>query len=175
VTKGKWAVTKGKGAVTKGVGAERKGMGGVRKGEWGGGEGKGDVTKGKGAVTKGKGAVTTGKGAVTKAFSPSVSNRLPQTIPVFPQFTTVTTAHGEIRSYFHRFGLTDDPMCPCEEEQTADCLILQCKKLRKQRSEMIRQVENTNCNWPTGNETLVNIYLQIFVKFVKSIDFTDLQ
>ena len=30
-------------------------------------------------------------------------------------------------------------------------------------------------HWPTVNETLVNNYLQIFVKFVKTIDFTDLQ
>jgi hypothetical protein len=34
---------------------------------------------------------------------------------------------------------------------------------------------NTGGNWHTMNETLVNNYLQIFVKFVKSIDFTDLQ
>jgi len=40
---------------------------------------------------------------------------------------------------------------------------------------MIKQIKNTNDNWPTTNETLVNYYLQIFVKFVKSIDFTDLQ
>jgi hypothetical protein len=39
---------------------------------------------------------------------------------------------------------------------------------------MIRQIKNTGGNWPTTNETLVNNYLQIFVKFVKSIEFTDL-
>jgi hypothetical protein len=30
-------------------------------------------------------------------------------------------------------------------------------------------------DWPPTKETLVNNYLQFFVKFVKSIDFTDLQ
>jgi hypothetical protein len=39
---------------------------------------------------------------------------------------------------------------------------------------MTRQMKNTGVNCPMTNETLVNSYLQIFVKFVKSIDFTDL-
>ena len=70
----------------------------------------------------------TGKGAVTKAFFPSVKNRLLQTIPLFPELTTVLTGHGKISSYLHRFGLTDNPMCPCEEEeQTVDHLILSVK------------------------------------------------
>ena len=67
-------------------------------------------------------------------------------------------------------------MCQCEEEQqTTDHLIFQCKKLRNQRNEMKKQIKNSGGTWPTKNETLVNNYLQIFVKFVKSIDFTDLQ
>jgi len=51
------------------------------------------------------------------------------------------TGHGKLRSYLHRFGLIDDPMCSCEEEeeQTRDHLIFQCKKLRNQRNEMIKQ------------------------------------
>jgi hypothetical protein len=56
-------------------------------------------------------------------------------------------------------------MCPCEEEeQTTDHLIFQRKKLRKQRNEMIKQIKHTGGNWPTTNETLINNYLQIFVK-----------
>ena len=67
-------------------------------------------------------------------------------------------------------------MCPCEEEeQTADHLTFQCKKLRHQRNAMIKQIKNNGGNWPTSNETLVNNYLQFFVTFVKSIEFTDLQ
>jgi len=67
-------------------------------------------------------------------------------------------------------------MCPCEEEEeTSDHLIFQCKKLHNQRNEIIKQIKNTGGNWPTMNETLVSNYLQIFVKFVKSIDFADLQ
>ena len=41
----------------------------------------------------------------------------------------------EIGSYLHRFGLTDNPMCPCEEEQATEC-----KKLRNERDEMRKQI-----------------------------------
>jgi len=40
---------------------------------------------------------------------------------------------------------------------------------------MIKQIKNTGGDWPITNETLVNNHLKIFVNFVKSIDFTDLQ
>ena len=81
----------------------------------------------------------TGKGAVTKAFFPSVRNRLRQKIPVFPEFVTMTTGHGKLRSYLYRFGLIDNLMCLCEEEETTDHLIFKCNKLSKQRKEMIKQ------------------------------------
>jgi len=79
----------------------------------------------------------------------------------------MVTGHEELRSYLHGFGLTDNPMCPCEEEeeqQPAYHLIFQCKKLRNKRNEMIKQTKNTGGNWTTTNETLVNNYLEIFVK-----------
>jgi len=55
----------------------------------------------------------TEKGAVTKALFPSVRNRLRQKIPIFPEFTTMVTGRGKLKSYLHlhRFGLTDNPMC----------------------------------------------------------------
>jgi hypothetical protein len=95
----------------------------------------------------------------------------------------MVTGHGKLRTYRHRLGLTDNPMCPCKEEeeeqqqqqQTIDHLIFQCKKLHTQRNEMIKQIKSTGSNWPMMKETLVNNYLQIFVKFVKSIEFPDLQ
>ena len=62
-----------------------------------------------------------------------------------------------------------------EEEQNSDHLIFQCKRLTNQRNYMIKQIKDTCGDWPTTKETLVNNYLQIFVNFAKSIDFTDLQ
>jgi hypothetical protein len=88
----------------------------------------------------------------------------------------MVTGHGKLRSYLYRFGITNNPMCPCEEEeQTSDHLIFKCRRLNKQRNDMIKQIKTTGGNWPATNEKLVNNYLQIFVNFVKSIDFTDLQ
>jgi hypothetical protein len=40
---------------------------------------------------------------------------------------------------------------------------------------MMKQTKNTCGTWPPTRETPVNDYLQLFVKFIKSIDFTDLQ
>jgi hypothetical protein len=66
------------------------------------------------------------------------------------------------------------PCAQCEEEeQTSDHLIFQCKRLNNQRND-IRQIKTTGGDWPT-NEKLDNNFLQIFVNFVRSIDFTDLQ
>jgi hypothetical protein len=90
----------------------------------------------------------TAKGAVTKAFFPSVKKRLQQKIAIFPEFTTMITGHGKLRSYLHRFGLTDNPMCPCEEEeQTADHLIFQCQKLSNQRNAIKKQIKNIGGDW----------------------------
>jgi hypothetical protein len=72
-----------------------------------------------------------GKGAVDEAFFPSVRNRLRQKIAILREFVTMImiTGHGKLRSYLHRFGLIDNVMCVCEEEeQTTDQLIFQCKK-----------------------------------------------
>jgi len=116
-----------------------------------------------------------GREAVTRASFLSVRNRLRQKIPIIPEFITMLTRQGKLRSYLDRFGLTENSMSPCEEEQTTDHLIFQCKKWRIGRNEIIKQIRNTGGNWPTTNETLINNYLQIFVKFFKSTDFKDLK
>ena len=101
----------------------------------------------------------TGKGAVTKAFFPSVRNRLLQKIPIFTVLTTILTGHGKTSSYLYRFGLIDNPMCPCEEEEeTVDHLIFKCKKLSNQRNEMMQQIKSTGGSWPAKNETFIKNY-----------------
>jgi len=57
------------------------------------------------------------KRAVTKAFLPSVKKRLTEKIPIFPELTNMLTGHGNIKSYLYRLGITDNQMCPCEEEE----------------------------------------------------------
>ena len=81
------------------------------------------------------------RGSYESFFPPSVRKRLTQKIPIFPELTTMLTGHGNIKSYLYRLGLTDNPMCLCEEEeQTVDHLIFKCKKLHNQSNEVIRQV-----------------------------------
>ena len=53
-----------------------------------------------------------GKGQRPKIFFPSVRNRLRQKIPIFPEFTTMVIGHGKLKSYLHRFGLTDKSDVP---------------------------------------------------------------
>jgi len=116
------------------------------------------------------------EGGSYKTFYPSVKKRLTQKIPIFPELTTLLTGHGNINSYSYRLRLTDNHMCPCEEEeQTVDNLIFKCKKLRNQREEMIRQIIITGGNWPATSETLINNYQNFFVKFVKSIELLDVK
>jgi len=100
-----------------------------------------------------------GKGVSYERFFPSVGSRLLQKIPIFPELTTLLTGHGKTSSYLYTFGLIDNTMCPCEEEeQTVDHLIFKCKKLINQRNEMIQQIKCTGGNWPAKNETQKFMY-----------------
>jgi hypothetical protein len=101
----------------------------------------------------------TGKGAVTKASFSVSEEQTTRKNPIFPEFIMLVTGHGKLRSYLHRFGIRDNPTCPCEEEQTSDHLIFQCKRLNKQRNDMIKQIKTTGGDWPMTNEKLVNNYL----------------
>ena len=53
------------------------------------------------------------KGAVTKAFLPSVRNRPRQKILIFPEFTTMLTGHGKLRSYLRSFRIKDQLDVTC--------------------------------------------------------------
>jgi hypothetical protein len=78
--------------------------------------------------------------------------------------------------YFYRFGITDRPMCQCEgaEDQTTDHLLFRCKELRHLRTGLIKKniKKTARGDRPMTNEKLINDYLQVFINFVKSIDFT---
>jgi hypothetical protein len=66
-----------------------------------------------------------------QSFFPSVRNRLRQKIPTFLEFRKLVTGHGKLKLYLHRFGLTDNLMSQCEEEQqqqTTDNSICRYKK-----------------------------------------------
>jgi len=78
------------------------------------------------------------KGGSYESFFPFSEEQANEKIPIFPELTKMIRGHGKISSYLQRFGVIDNPMCPCEEEeQTVDHLIFKCKKLSNLRTEMI--------------------------------------
>ena len=51
-------------------------------------------------------------------------------IQITPEFTATLTGHGKTNSYRHRFKLTDNLMCLCNEgQQSPEHLIYKCKML----------------------------------------------
>jgi hypothetical protein len=133
-----------------------------------------DITK-KGLEQWQKQWDTTEKGAECRSFFPKVEQRLRQKIPLTPEFTALVTGHGKTKSYLHRFNLTDDPRCTCNEgQQTPDHIIYDCSIVEAQRSYLMKQVALSGGTWPPTKEELTSKYLKAFTRFVKLIDFENL-
>jgi len=58
--------------------------------------------------------VYTTKGAITKAFFPTIEDRLKLRLKTTPNYTTIVTGHGNLRSYSYKYKIIDNPMCPCK-------------------------------------------------------------
>jgi hypothetical protein len=72
----------------------------------------------------------TTKGAITKSFFPKIVGRLKLKINITPNFTTMVTGHGNIKSYLYKYEILDNPMCSCRSrEQTVDHILFDCKIL----------------------------------------------
>jgi hypothetical protein len=77
----------------------------------------------------------TEKGAMCRSFFLWVEQRLKMKLPITPEFTAIVTGHGKTKSYLHRFKLTDNTTCPCNEGvRRPEHLIYDCKLLEVQRS-----------------------------------------
>jgi len=67
-------------------------------------------------------------------------------------------------------------MCPCNEgAQTPEHLIYACKILEIQRSSLKQNITAGGGSWPPTNSELVAKPLNAFSRFIKSIDFNELQ
>jgi hypothetical protein len=114
------------------------------------------------------------KGAVCRSFFPNLMQRLKAKIPITPNFTALVTGHRKTRSYLHRFKLSDDPICLCNEgQQTSDHIIFDCNLLEAQRGSMIEKSVDSGGTWPPAKDELTTKYLQGFSVFLKSIDFSN--
>ena len=97
----------------------------------------------------------TTKRAITKEYFPVVTERLKMKITITQNFTTMVTGHGNIRSYLHRFKISETPICLRGTTiQTIDRLLFQCELLNKERDNLISTVVKTDV-WPRSKDKLI--------------------
>jgi hypothetical protein len=95
-------------------------------------------------------------------------------INITPNFTTMVTAHGNIKSYLHKYKISDSPMCPCKNgEQTVDRILFDCTLLEKERDRSVAAVLWAE-NWPVSKNELITKYDKSFKKFTNNIAFDKL-
>jgi len=77
-------------------------------------------------------------------------------INVTPNFTTMVTGNGNIKSYLFKYKIGDSPVCSCKRgEQTIDHIIFDCELVEKERDRHKAAVLRSE-NWPVGKHTLIN-------------------
>jgi hypothetical protein len=119
---------------------------------------------------------STNKGALCRLFFLTVEQRLKLRVPITSEFTAIVSGHGKTKTYRHRFKLIDNPRCPCNEgTQSSEHFIYDCKILERQRKTLKHLIKVSGGTWPTTNSDLVAKYSHAFSRFIKSIDFQQLQ
>jgi hypothetical protein len=95
----------------------------------------------------------TTKCAITKSFFPKIEDSLKLKINITSNFTTKVTGHGNIKSYLHKYGILDSPICFCKNgEQTAGHILFECKLLEQERDSLKAAVLRSE-NWPVNKKT----------------------
>lgn len=113
----------------------------------------------------------TTKGAETKQYFPTVAQRLKQRFPITANITAMLTGHGRLKAYYHRFHLTDDPTCPCNEEsQTTDHLLYRCSQFSQQREKLRMDIAKKGAAWPASKKDLITRFKKEYCTFVNAID-----
>jgi hypothetical protein len=111
----------------------------------------------------------TKKGEITREYFPVDADRLKMKTNITPDFTTMVTGHGNVRSYLHRFKIIETPICPCSTTgQTTDHLLFECELLNKERDNLISTVSKTDV-WPISKHKLMRKHFKTFVKFTNQI------
>ena len=111
----------------------------------------------------------TTKGAITKTFFPKITDRLKLKINVTPNFTTMVTGHGNIKSYLYKFKIKDSPMCSCKRgEQTIDHILFNCELVEQER-DVLKAAVLRSQNWPVSKDILKNKYSKNFKKNSRTV------
>jgi hypothetical protein len=115
------------------------------------------------------------KAAITKQFFPNVRDSVKLNISVNPNITVMVKGHGKTRAYLHRFKIIGNVTCPCNKgDQTIDHLLNQCTLLQTQR-ELLRNNVIKSGRWVVRKQELITKHLKLFLIFIKSTDFDQLQ
>jgi hypothetical protein len=112
------------------------------------------------------------KGETTKTFFPSIGESKSKRLKMSINVSTIVTAHGTLRSYYHRSKISEDPTCVCRMgPQTSNHLIWECALLQKQRETLKHRIRKAGGTWPLTNSDLANNYTKWFQMFVNDINF----
>ena len=102
-------------------------------------------------------------------FFPKVEDRLKIRIKTTPKFTTVTTGHGNIKSYLYKCKIKENPQCQCKNgDQTEEHIILEYTIIYQERDKLKSVVMRTE-NWPVSFKNLSTTNYKNFEKNTYSI------
>ena len=86
-----------------------------------------------------------------------------------PNFITIVTGHGNIRTYLNKYKIIDNPICPCNDgEQSVDHIIYECNLQRQERDKLKAEVTRTE-KWPVVKDKLITKYYINFKRFTDNL------
>ncbi|KAJ4437655.1 hypothetical protein ANN_17800 [Periplaneta americana] len=90
--------------------------------------------------------------ALSKSSFLSIKVRLKIKVPLTLDFTAIISGHGKTKAYLHRFHITEDPRCTCNNtRQSVNHLIYECQDTRQQRSVLIADIQKNGGTCPINN------------------------
>jgi len=104
-----------------------------------------------------------------KIFLPKIADRLKLRIIATPNFTTIVTGHGNIKTYLYKYKIIQSPMCSCDEgEQSVDHILYECKLLEHERDRLKAAVIWSE-NWPVSKDKISVKFYKNFKEFANGI------
>ena len=110
-----------------------------------------------------------------KTFFPKIADGLKLKINVTPNFSTMVTGHGNIKSYLYKYKIVDNPMCSCKRgEQTIDHILFDCELVEQERDRLQVAVLRSD-NWTVSEDILINKYSKKLKKFTDNLSFDKIE
>jgi len=81
------------------------------------------------------------EGEYNKRILPDSSGETTNKNKLHKKLTKIVTGHGNIKSYLHRFRISEAPACPCGNgNQTVEHILFECGILQDERERLIAAV-----------------------------------